>query len=353
MPADTPNPVTPPAFSRRPWLVWMASVLGGSSSSWAQTPPPKSNPPQPAISRKPAASLPVPEATPAAGQVEKVQGRAQVERFQQRGLLKQGDALYTGDRLLTANDTELVVRLSDGSVLSVRPNTDMLIDTYQFTRDNVAAADEDALLVQLARGTLRVLTGMIGKLNPAAVRVFTPTATIGVRGTDFETLVIEGEAAAPPPPENQAANDDIDETNADAGTYTTVFEGLTTLEADNQMIDLAPGQAGFAPLDLQLARRPFGLLPRVPRLFRPNPNDRLLQRLQQDSVQRLQRDLGDRLRRPLPEGARYNPAAAGAYNTFMQGISGGPAPFMPAEQNVPFGPGNNGGGALMDMLRRR
>jgi hypothetical protein len=46
------------------------------------------------------------------------------------------------------------------------------------------------MLVRLGRGSLRMITGLLGKAHPDAVRVETQTATIGIRGTDF---IVESE----------------------------------------------------------------------------------------------------------------------------------------------------------------
>jgi hypothetical protein len=41
------------------------------------------------------------------------------------------------------------------------------------------------MLVSILKGTLRMVSGLLVKANPEQVRLKTPTATIGVRGTDF------------------------------------------------------------------------------------------------------------------------------------------------------------------------
>lgn len=41
------------------------------------------------------------------------------------------------------------------------------------------------MLIALAKGSLRLVTGLIAKLRPEQVKVTTPTTVIGVRGTDF------------------------------------------------------------------------------------------------------------------------------------------------------------------------
>ena len=48
-----------------------------------------------------------------------------------------------------------------------------------------AGAGEDHFVVNLLRGGMRALTGLIGKRNPANYKVVTPTAVVGIRGSAF------------------------------------------------------------------------------------------------------------------------------------------------------------------------
>ena len=40
-------------------------------------------------------------------------------------------------------------------------------------------------MLNLLQGTIRVVTGWLGKVQPEQVKVITPTSVVGVRGTDF------------------------------------------------------------------------------------------------------------------------------------------------------------------------
>ncbi|WP_157731041.1 FecR domain-containing protein [Variovorax sp. HW608] len=44
---------------------------------------------------------------------------------------------------------------------------------------------DGGMLIALLQGSARMITGLIGKTHPDAVRVETPTAVISIRGTDF------------------------------------------------------------------------------------------------------------------------------------------------------------------------
>ncbi|MDM0020512.1 FecR family protein [Variovorax saccharolyticus] len=92
-----------------------------------------------------------------------------------------GDAVAPIDRLQTGADSGASVVLRDGTTLVVGPSTRM--DLKQFHFDSTT--QDGGMLVSLLRGTLRMVTGLIGKTHPDAVRVETQSAVIGIRGTDF------------------------------------------------------------------------------------------------------------------------------------------------------------------------
>jgi len=48
-----------------------------------------------------------------------------------------------------------------------------------------AQSKNGSLLLNLLQGTLRMVTGVMGKTNPELIKVTTPTSVVGVRGTDF------------------------------------------------------------------------------------------------------------------------------------------------------------------------
>jgi len=92
-----------------------------------------------------------------------------------------GDALSSVDRIVTGPDSSAAVVLRDDTTLIVGPSSRMDLKEFHFD----ATTRDGGLLISLLRGSMRMITGLIGKTNPDAVRVETQTATIGIRGTDF------------------------------------------------------------------------------------------------------------------------------------------------------------------------
>ena len=69
----------------------------------------------------------------------------------------------------------------DGTLLTVGSATEVQIRDYVF-EPKMAKYE---FSVYLSKGTAIYSSGKIGKLSPQSVRVDTPTATVGVRGTRF------------------------------------------------------------------------------------------------------------------------------------------------------------------------
>ncbi|MGJ7508171.1 FecR family protein [Variovorax sp. GT1P44] len=92
-----------------------------------------------------------------------------------------GDRVSPIDRIVTGTDSAASVVLRDGTSMVVGPSS--RLDVKQFYFDSTT--QEGGMLVSLLKGSLRMITGLIGKTHPDAVRVETRTAVIGIRGTDF------------------------------------------------------------------------------------------------------------------------------------------------------------------------
>jgi len=95
--------------------------------------------------------------------------------------LAKGKPLESGESILTGNGGRAQVRFSDGGLVSLQPNTEFKIANYVDEAD----PKQDRFLVDLLRGSMRAITGLIGKRNRENYKVTTTTATIGIRGSGF------------------------------------------------------------------------------------------------------------------------------------------------------------------------
>lgn len=99
----------------------------------------------------------------------------------QRRVLAKSELVNSGERLETGKG-RLQIRFTDGSFISLQPNTVFGLDNYTFAR---AKPKEGALLFNFVRGGMRTISGAIGKINRANYTVKTPVGTIGIRGTGY------------------------------------------------------------------------------------------------------------------------------------------------------------------------
>jgi hypothetical protein len=82
----------------------------------------------------------------------------------------------TGQRLTTDANSTIHVLFSDQSALTIGPNSELVIAKFEF--DNQSKNGQ--ILINLSKGFLRVVGGLISKKTSAVVR--TATATVGIRG---------------------------------------------------------------------------------------------------------------------------------------------------------------------------
>ncbi|MGH8806610.1 MAG: FecR family protein [Noviherbaspirillum sp.] len=87
-----------------------------------------------------------------------------------------------GDTLITEKDTYARIRFTDSSEITLKPNTQLKVDSFVFDEAEPA---KDSAAFDLVKGGMRAITGLLGKRSKERVSVNTPTATIGIRGTIF------------------------------------------------------------------------------------------------------------------------------------------------------------------------
>ncbi|WDZ96980.1 FecR domain-containing protein [Herbaspirillum sp. WKF16] len=116
-----------------------------------------------------------------AGIVKVVSGDVQVQRQEQMLSAQVGSRLYAGDRVFTGADAAVGITLRDDTLMSLGPRTSFVLEDFRFNE----SSGEGNVAVRVAKGTLRYVSGLIGKRAPERQQIATPTATIGIRGTDF------------------------------------------------------------------------------------------------------------------------------------------------------------------------
>jgi hypothetical protein len=118
--------------------------------------------------------------TPVA-QIKTESGAVYAMRDGKRVDLKAGDELYEKDVIDTGADGAIGVTFTDNSVLSLGPNSEVALSEYRFDSSNF----NGAMTTDIRKGTLTMVSGDIARSSPGAMKVVTPTAILGVRGTSF------------------------------------------------------------------------------------------------------------------------------------------------------------------------
>lgn len=169
------------------------------------------------------------QATEPAGKVDAVVGQVTVAGADGaiRSLAKDAP-VFAGDIISTGPNSRVRIVFSDEGVIFLRPSTRFVIDSYKHSGDK----QRDESKFSLVKGGFRSVTGAIGQANKDKVKIVTPVATIGIRGTDHEGRFCAGDC--------------LDLTNIGVsappdGLYTATNVGQTVVGTQQ----FGPGQYGF------------------------------------------------------------------------------------------------------------
>lgn len=116
-----------------------------------------------------------------AGTIKIVKGTVNILRGEETIAAAPGARVMPQDRLQTGPDGSVGVTLKDDTLISSGPNSTVVIDKYAFN----STTHVGEMLISVLKGTFSMVSGMMVKHSPEAAAIKTPTATIGVRGTEF------------------------------------------------------------------------------------------------------------------------------------------------------------------------
>jgi hypothetical protein len=122
------------------------------------------------------------------GQIKTVKGQVTVERNGATLPGQIGLLLEPLDVVKTGLDGAVGITMRDNSLLSAGPNSILSLERFEFDPSGSQPGRFDA---GLQRGTLLVVSGRIAKQVPPSMTVRTPSAVLGVRGTEFAVEVYE------------------------------------------------------------------------------------------------------------------------------------------------------------------
>jgi hypothetical protein len=123
----------------------------------------------------------------AAGRIKVVSGSVSVIRGNTAAPATAGQALFESDALRTGADGRVGITLADDTRVSLGPGSEARLDQFVY-----APADGNVgLVLKVVRGLVAYVSGRIAKLSPDAVKLETPNAIVGVRGTTIALRVAQ------------------------------------------------------------------------------------------------------------------------------------------------------------------
>ena len=169
----------------------------------------------------------------AAGEVVNLSGTLSVQRPDGAVLvLGQKSEVQPGDVLTTQKDSYAQINFSDGSSTTLRPNSQMRLEAYQFVKEKPEA---DSAFFRLLKGGMRTVTGLVGKRgNQDAYRIGTSTATIGIRGSMGDTFDC--------PCDNVVKGGE----NLERGTHHQTHNGTYVMTVGDKTELITEGHTGFS-----------------------------------------------------------------------------------------------------------
>lgn len=161
----------------------------------------------------------------AAAVVQSVSGDVRISVAGAESALSNRQSVDSGATINTGSAGNAVLRFDDGQMAALSPNTSFKIDNYRF---EAAKPEQGSVAMSLLKGALRMVTGLIGQRNHSNFALHIPTATIGIRGTDFMVAI---------------ANSD----------YTSVIDGSISVTNSAGTVDFAAGDIGMVSSTSTLA----------------------------------------------------------------------------------------------------
>ena len=211
--------------------------------------------------------------------------------------LSKGEAVNEGDVINTAAKSFAVIRMMDKTKLTLKPSTSIAIGKFDLTEGK-----EEGCL-NLLKGGLRTVTGLIGERNPEKFQLDSVVASIGIRGTDFTARICAGEECQTDesqyleneyePVEKPTLPESINE-ELPEGLYSSCATGVIAVsqcagqiedfevgkcrvnqQKDCVDIILSAGQAGYVSYGAERLGDNSGILPFIPHFLLSDPHFRL------------------------------------------------------------------------------
>ncbi len=104
--------------------------------------------------------------------------------------LTKGSDIHVGDTVVS-EDARVQLRFRDGGFVSLTPHSEFRVNAFSYSGKPDGS---ERVAMELMKGGLRTISGLIGKAIQSAYEMKTAVATMGIRGTEY--TVVYGESVS-------------------------------------------------------------------------------------------------------------------------------------------------------------
>jgi len=120
-----------------------------------------------------------------AGRIKTVSGVAFIVRNGAEVPAQIGQVVYESDSLRTGADGKIVVTLKDDTRLALGPGSEVKVERFAYAPGTASLG----MVLKFVKGVTAYVSGRLAKLAPDSIRLETPSAIVGVRGTTLAIRV--------------------------------------------------------------------------------------------------------------------------------------------------------------------
>ncbi|MBE9568799.1 MAG: FecR domain-containing protein [Proteobacteria bacterium] len=154
---------------------------------------------------------------------------AAVDKSKVSRKLNKGSTVYLGDRVVTGEEGFVRLRMIDNAMLDLHCFSIMVIEDYSLDTTSRRS------ILNLLQGSLKKVTGKIGKMADDIYELKTPVASVGVRGTEYALRVFQA----------KGCGGTID---TDEGFYLEVIKGIVDVHNEAGSETIVKGETAYVPI---------------------------------------------------------------------------------------------------------
>jgi len=207
---------------------------------------------------------------PKVGELTEAKGQVKARRAQDpQRVLAEGSAVYAADALSTGAEDKGKVTFTDGSALEIGPESQVVVADFAY---DLAQPDASRQAIHLAKGLFRYVSGKVVEQDPAHLRLESPLAVIGIRGTTMDHKIVTEIKTVKGVP-TEVVKEELHALRATTHSQVVVDQqGLKSLlTKPDQAAFLRPKLPGSVRPLTEKEKQDFATIPLSPAPFDPRP----------------------------------------------------------------------------------